>query len=87
MRPSQRVQPAWRGFSAVLAFRCLTGRDLRKRRLLLGLTQSELAAKLGMARNTITRYERGFLPKIPKYVELAVRGLQAESRPEGHKAR
>jgi len=40
-----------------------------------------------MARNTITRYERGFLPKIPKYVELAVKGLQAESRPEGRKAR
>ena len=40
----------------------MTGRELRKQRLLLGLTQRELAAKLGMARNTITRYERGFLP-------------------------
>jgi transcriptional regulator with XRE-family HTH domain len=56
----------------------LTGRELRNiRRLRLGLTQRELAAKLGMARNTITRYERGFLPTIPKYVELAVRGLAA----------
>jgi hypothetical protein len=35
--------------------------------------------QLGMARNTITRYERGFLPKIPKYVQLAVKGLLAES--------
>ena len=32
-----------------------------------------------MNRNTITRYERGFLPTIPKYVELAVRALVAES--------
>jgi transcriptional regulator with XRE-family HTH domain len=58
----------------------LTGRELRKQRLLLGLTQRELAERLGMARNTITRYERGFLPTIPKYVELAVKGLVAEQR-------
>lgn len=32
-----------------------------------------------MNRNTITRYERGFLPTIPKYVELAVQALVAES--------
>jgi transcriptional regulator with XRE-family HTH domain len=65
----------------------LTGRELRKQRLLLDLTQSELAAKLGMARNTITRYERGFLPVIPKYVELAVKALQAEIRSSRRKAR
>jgi transcriptional regulator with XRE-family HTH domain len=58
----------------------LTGRELRRQRSQLGLTQQELAAKLGMARNTITRYERGFLPTIPKYVELAMRALLAESR-------
>ena len=32
-----------------------------------------------MARNTITRYERGFLPTIPKYVELAVQALVVEA--------
>jgi transcriptional regulator with XRE-family HTH domain len=58
----------------------LTGRELRRQRLLLGLTQAELAAKLGMARNTITRYERGLLPRIPKYVELALKGLMSEQR-------
>jgi len=57
----------------------LTGRELRKQRLLLGLTQRELADRLGMARNTITRYERGFLPRVPKYVELAIKGLVVES--------
>jgi len=58
----------------------LTGRELRKQRLLLGLTQRELAQRLGMARNTICRYERGFLPTIPKYVELAIRALVTEAR-------
>ncbi|MBI4266467.1 MAG: helix-turn-helix transcriptional regulator [Acidobacteria bacterium] len=65
----------------------MTGRELRKQRLLLGLTQGELADRLGMSRNTITRYERGFLPKIPKYVELAIQALQAESRSVNRKRR
>jgi transcriptional regulator with XRE-family HTH domain len=65
----------------------LTGRELRRQRLLLGLTQQQLAKRLGMARNTITRYERGFLPTIPKYVELAMKGLLAESRRESRKER
>ena len=34
-----------------------------------------------MARNTITRYGRGFLPTIPKYVQLAVKALEAEPKP------
>jgi transcriptional regulator with XRE-family HTH domain len=59
----------------------LTGRELRRQRLLLGLTQQQLAERLGMARNTITRYERGLLPRVPKYVELALKGLAAERRP------
>ncbi len=65
----------------------LTGRELRRQRLRLGLTQRELAERLGMARNTITRYERGFLPIIPKYVELAIRALVTESRGPSHKRR
>ena len=56
-----------------------TLRELRRRRLHLGLIQKELPERLGMNRNTITRYERGFLPTIPKYVQLAVPALVAES--------
>jgi transcriptional regulator with XRE-family HTH domain len=56
----------------------LTGRELRRQRLLLGLTQQALAKRLGMARNTITRYELGLLPTVPKYVALAIEGLKAE---------
>ena len=37
-----------------------------------------MAERLGMVRNTITRYERGFLPVVPKYVELAVKALVME---------
>ena len=40
-----------------------------------------------MARNTITRYECGFLPTIPKYVELATLALVTESRGSSHKRR
>jgi hypothetical protein len=40
-----------------------------------------------MSRNTITRYERGFLPTIPKYVELAVKGLLADMRPHSGRER
>jgi transcriptional regulator with XRE-family HTH domain len=65
----------------------LTGRELRRQRLRLGLTQRELAERLGMARNTITRYERGFLPTIPKYVELAIRTLATEARGSQRKGR
>jgi transcriptional regulator with XRE-family HTH domain len=55
----------------------LTGRELRNQRLRLGLTQQQLAMKLGVARNTITRWERGFLPDVPKYVPLALKGLES----------
>lgn len=40
-----------------------------------------------MARNTITRYERGLLPTIPKYVQLALDGLLVEQSRESRKPR
>lgn len=47
---------------------------LRRLRLDLGLTQRELAQKLGMARLTIIRYE-GRKGHIPRVVAIAVRCL------------
>jgi transcriptional regulator with XRE-family HTH domain len=61
----------------------LIGRELRRQRLLLGLTQKQLAETLGVARNTICRWELGFLPSVPKYVSLAMRALLAEERLAG----
>ena len=39
----------------------MTGAELRKRRLSLGMTQKALAARLGIPTNTIARWERGEL--------------------------
>jgi transcriptional regulator with XRE-family HTH domain len=52
----------------------LTGRELRKIRLRLGLTQAQMTVRLDLDRRTIGRYERGERP-VPRVVELAVRYL------------
>ena len=44
---------------------------LRTLRTLAGLTQSGLAASLGVHRVTVTRWETGAVP-IPQWVELAL---------------
>jgi transcriptional regulator with XRE-family HTH domain len=56
----------------------LTGRELQKQRLRLGLTQSELAVKLDINRGTIIRYESGSR-SIPKLFEWAIKGLLADA--------
>jgi DNA-binding XRE family transcriptional regulator len=40
----------------------------------LGLNQSQLAAELGVTRQTINVYERGHCP-IPVYIALAIEAL------------
>ena len=47
---------------------------LRTLRTLAGLTQSGLAASLGVHRVTVARWETGRIP-IPRWVELAMRSL------------
>lgn len=39
----------------------MTGKEVRAIRLRLGLTQTELAEKVGVARNTVTRWELGLM--------------------------
>jgi transcriptional regulator with XRE-family HTH domain len=63
----------------------LTGRELRRQRLHLGLTQIQLAEKLGMNRASIIRYERDQWP-IPAHIELAMRALLAD-QPTAKKGR
>ena len=55
----------------------LTGAELRFLRSEMGLTQEELAKKLGYTRVTVTRWERGDQTIDPK-VRLIVRLLAAE---------
>jgi transcriptional regulator with XRE-family HTH domain len=54
----------------------MTTEELKTLRDRLGLTQGELAEKLGVARNTITRWEMG-IRHIPEPVARLVRLLTA----------
>jgi transcriptional regulator with XRE-family HTH domain len=55
-----------------------SGDELRDRRRSLDMSQSELAEALGIARNTIARWERADLPiGSPRLVSLALDGLAA----------
>ena len=51
--------------------------ELKALRARLGLTQAELADKLGVERNTVNRWEMGLLP-IQKITELAVSYLELD---------
>jgi transcriptional regulator with XRE-family HTH domain len=51
----------------------------RRKRERLGLTQEELAKRLGKSRPMIARYESGEFP-IPKTVELAFKVIEEEER-------
>lgn len=39
----------------------MTGKQIRKIRLRLGLTQTQLAERLGVSRNSVTRWELGLM--------------------------
>lgn len=61
----------------------MTPTDLRTWRLRAGLTQLELAAALGIASLTLSRWERG-AQTIPPYLELALKGIGIEQWLEQH---
>jgi DNA-binding XRE family transcriptional regulator len=50
----------------------MEGSELRRARIRLGLTQAELAAKIGMERNSIARMERGERP-VKKHTEICLK--------------
>jgi transcriptional regulator with XRE-family HTH domain len=51
----------------------------RRKRERLGLTQEELAKRLGKSRPMIARYESGEFP-VPKTVELAFKVIEEEEK-------
>jgi transcriptional regulator with XRE-family HTH domain len=55
----------------------LTRAEFRRIRLSLGLTQAALAKKLGVKRNTVSRWETGELT-LPIMAALSVTQLRAE---------
>ncbi len=50
--------------------------ELKQRRERLGLTQAEFAEILGVAENTVWRYEKGMVA-VPKHMELTLEALEA----------
>ena len=55
----------------------VTADELKRKRERLGLTQAELAKRLGITKITILRYENG-QTKIPRVVELAMKEIERE---------
>ena len=57
----------------------MTGEILKAVRTKLGLTQTQLGEKLGVARNTVTRWEMG-IRSIPEPVVRLLEFLQKEAQ-------
>lgn len=57
----------------------MEGRDLKVARAKLGISQRELAERLGLTQVTIARYEKA-VSEIPKVVEIAVECLVREAQ-------
>lgn len=55
--------------------------NIRKTREKLKLTQAEIGKYLGVAGNTVARWERGIsLPEYPEMLKLALLGLEIKMR-------
>lgn len=54
--------------------------DIRKIRKALGLSQAEMAAKLGLTQGTVSRFENGKLD-VDERTMLAVESLKMKARP------
>lgn len=53
----------------------MTKEELKKRRERLNFTQASFAEVVGLAANTVSRYETGLL-EIPKWMELTMQSLE-----------
>ncbi|NLW69950.1 MAG: helix-turn-helix transcriptional regulator [Eubacteriaceae bacterium] len=54
----------------------ITGKRIRERRKIMGMTLAQVAAQVGVSRQTIQRYETGVIRNIPKTnIELLAKAL------------
>jgi transcriptional regulator with XRE-family HTH domain len=56
----------------------VTGRELRRIRARLGLTQQQMAKRLDLSRNTVSRYEAA--RRVERWLEYAVLYLKGRGR-------
>jgi transcriptional regulator with XRE-family HTH domain len=54
----------------------MTGKELRRRRMSLGLSQIQFAKEIDVVPNTVSRWESGSIPTVPKTVELSLEALE-----------
>lgn len=62
----------------------MTPEQFRKKRERLGMTQEELAKRLGVQRLSVIRWETG-QTKIRKGIELAIKQIESEEKQEQKK--
>ena len=63
----------------VIYFASMDGSELRRRRERLRMTQEQLARELGVAPNTVARWERGER-SIPPHLALALNALESKKK-------
>ncbi len=70
----------------IYALDTMTGKELRRERLRLNMTQKELGEALGVHKNSVARMERGEFPVI-RTTELAVKYLLIMETKKGGRKR
>ena len=61
----------------------MTGEQLKEIREKLGLSQTELAERLRVARNTVWRWEQG-KRHIPEFLDLALETIERRIKEQSH---
>lgn len=72
------------GLAKLIYCASMSGDELRRRREALGMTQEKLAISLGVAANTVARWERGERT-IPAHLPLALQTIEREQGKKGSK--